>query len=247
VGFVVAVLALGAVLDHTGLDYAPAGIALFWLGMAVAAFLVHDAPAPRQKHTDDASLLSVLKQPTLLALLLACFCSQASFTPYYNFFTLFLEQHGHSRSVAGVLWALGVVAEVALFAVMAKVMLKVGTRRLMEWALLITALRWFLTAWLADSLLGLVLLQLSHALSFGAYHACAMHYVQSHFPSHLQGRGQAIYNAVAYGVGGSVGSLVVGYLWTAWSPEATFVLAGIVAAVGFLVFRQTFRKHAHPI
>ena len=38
---------------------------------------------------------------------------------------------------------------------------------------------------------------------------------------------------VAYGVGGSIGSLASGWLWDAVSPEATFLSAAVVALLGF--------------
>lgn len=142
-------------------------------------------------------------------------------------------RHAYSRGLAGVLWALGVIAEIGLFWVMRPVIQRVGVRRLMLAALGVTALRWTVIGVAVDSWALLLLAQLSHALTFGAYHAVAVHYVQRLFPGRLQGRGQAIYNAVAYGVGGSIGSLASGWLWDAVSPEATFLSAAVVALLGF--------------
>src|SRR3546814_19949043 len=82
-----------------------------------------------------------------------------------------------------------------------------GARRVMIVAMAMTMLRWSLTALCADHLAVLVILQFGHAFSFAAYHAVAMRYVQSMFPGALQGRGQASYNAAAYGLGGSIGSV----------------------------------------
>src|SRR3546814_7951093 len=87
----------------------------------------------------------------------------------------------------------------------------------------------------ADHLAVLVILQFGHAFSFAAYHAVAMRYVQSMFPGALQGRGQAIYNAAAYGIGGSIGSVTSGFLWSALSPEAVFLAAGGIAAIGWWI------------
>jgi PPP family 3-phenylpropionic acid transporter len=81
----------------------------------------------------------------------------------------------------------------------------------------------------------LLLVQISHALTFGAYHATAMHYVHRQFPGALHGRGQAVYNGVAYGIGGSIGSLASGYLWEAISPESVFLGAAFVAFLGSVV------------
>ena len=236
VGFVVAVLGLGPILDRTGMMPLPWLVACFWIGMGLSAWTVPDAP--RLVHEEGVApvgLWVVLKRPEVLVLLGVCLCSQMSFAPYYNFFTLFLVKHGYSRSFGGMLWALGVIAEIGLFAVMGRVIARFGARALMIASLGATSLRWLLTATLVERLPVLLLVQLAHALSFGAYHAVAMHYVQRLFPRALQGRGQAIYNAVAYGVGGSVGSLMSGYLWEGVSPEAAFLAVAVIAALGTLL------------
>jgi PPP family 3-phenylpropionic acid transporter len=235
VGFVVSVLGLGALLDRTGILWLPWLVGVFWLGMALSTWAVPEPPAFHHSAAQRPSIWTALKNPTAIALLFACFCSQLSFAPYYNFFTLFLERHHYARSYAGMLWSLGVMAEIGMFFVAARVIGAFGARKVMLVALAATVLRWTVTAAAVDSLPVLLLAQLAHALSFGAYHAVAMHYVQRLFPGALQGRGQALYNAVAYGVGGSIGSLASGFLWEDLSPEAVFYSAAVVAALGFWV------------
>jgi PPP family 3-phenylpropionic acid transporter len=235
VGFVAAVLGLGPILDAVGILPLPWLCAALFAAMAVSAWLVPEAPAPAAAHTDAVPILDVLKRPAVQALLVACLLSQLSFAPYYNFFTLFLERHDYTRGMAGFLWSLAVVAEIGLFLVMGRLIAAFGTRKLMLAVLGATALRWALTPLVVDSLPLLVLLQLSHALTFGAYHALAVYYVQRYFPGSMQGRGQAFYNAAAYGVGGSVGSLGSGYIWQHISPEAVFFAAALAAFAGWWI------------
>ena len=235
VGFVVAVLGLGPILDAVGMLPLPWLVSALFAAMAVSTWLVPEVPALPASHAPPPPILEVLKRRSVQALLLACLLSQLSFAPYYNFFTLFLVRHEYTRGTAGLLWALAVMAEVALFLVMGRLIAAVGARRLMLAVLLATAARWGLTPLAVDSLPLLVLLQLSHALTFGAYHALAVYYIQQYFPGSLQGRGQAFYNAAAYGVGGSVGSLASGYIWQHVSPEAVFFSAAVAALAGWWV------------
>lgn len=236
VGFIASVLGLGWALERTGIIALPWLVGTFWVFMVGATWGVPEvARVATTLDAPRASLRRVLRRPEVIALLLVCFASQLSFAPYYNFFTLFLERHGYSRSLAGTLWALGVVAEVGMFMAMGRLISRFGARRLMLVALAVTVLRWTLTATLVDAWSILLLAQLSHALTFGTYHAVAMHYVQRLFPPALLGRGQAMYNAAAYGIGGSIGSLGAGYLWGALSPEAVFLLAALVALLGFWI------------
>ena len=243
VGFVVAVLGLGVALDRTGILALPWLVGLLWLGMAAASWGVPDAQVERHAAGPSPSLWQMLRRPEVLVLLGVCLASQLSFAPYYNFFTLFLERHGYTRTTAGILWSLGVIAEIGVFVVMGRLIVRFGARRLLLLALALTAMRWAATALLVDSWPALILAQLSHALTFGAYHAVAMHYVLRLFPPSQQGRGQALYNAAAYGVGGSVGSIGAGYLWGAWSPEAVFLMAALIALLGFWL---AWKKLAEP-
>ncbi|MGH8445731.1 MAG: MFS transporter [Solimonas sp.] len=233
VGFVVSVLGLGLLLDRSGMLWLPWLVGAFWLGMALSSWLVPEPPAlPVTDYAAPASLFAVLRNPGVLALLAVCFCSQLSYAPYYNFFTLFLERHGHPRSYAGLLWSLAVIAEIVMFVHAGRIIARYGARRVMIAALAATALRWTLTVAVIDSLPLLFMLQASHSLSFAAYHAVAMQYIQRLFPGALQGRGQAIYNGVSYGIGGSIGSLSAGFLWQGLSPEAVFLAAAVVGLAG---------------
>lgn len=233
VGFVVSVLGLGYALDYTGIIVLPWLVAGLWVGMAAMSWAIPDARVIHTEGSIPVSLWQILRRREVLVLLGVCLASQLSFAPYYNFFTLFLERHGYSRSTAGVLWALAVVAEIGMFTVMGRTISRFGARRLMLTALALTAIRWAFTAIFVESWTMLILAQISHAVTFGTYHVVAMHYVQRLFPPSSQGRGQALYNAAAYGVGGTVGSLGAGYLWEAASPEVVFFGAAMVAAMGF--------------
>lgn len=234
-GFILSVLGIGALLDLVGVLWLPYLVAIFWIGMAASSWFVPETPPLHPHARERTSFAGVLRDPGVLALLAVCLCSQLSFAPYYNFFSLFIERHGYSRSLIGVLWAVAVIAEIVLFLYASRLIPRVGARRMMILALTVTALRWALTGAGAQSLSLLMFLQLSHAFSFAAFHAVAMRYVQHYFPGALQGRGQAVYNAVAYGLGGSLGSLGGGYLWELWRPAGVFYAAAAVALLGSLI------------
>ncbi|MBI3171337.1 MAG: MFS transporter, partial [Hydrocarboniphaga effusa] len=105
VGFVVAVLGLGPILDGAGILPLPWLVGALFAAMAVASWRVPEAPPIATSSGVAPSLSGVLRRPEVLALLAACTLSQLSFAPYYNFFTLFLERHHYTRGMAGFLWA----------------------------------------------------------------------------------------------------------------------------------------------
>jgi len=69
--------------------------------------------------------------------------------------------------------------------------------------------------------------QCIHAFSFGLTHAASMQFVHQHFEPSQKNRGQALYTSISFGVGGSVGSLLAGYLWL--SPAGASVVWQISA------------------
>lgn len=142
--------------------------------------------------------------------------------------TLHLEALGYSRGLIGLLWAVGVVAEVLMFTVMSRILQRFTVRQVLFASFLLAALRWLLLGLFADHLTALLIAQVMHAATFGSFHAAAIHFVQSSFGPRQQGQGQPLYAALS-GVGGALGALYSGYSWNALGPVWTFVIASLAA------------------
>ncbi|WP_018993987.1 MULTISPECIES: MFS transporter [unclassified Thioalkalivibrio] len=247
VGFIVAVALLGWAFDQIDIAWLP------WIVLGIFATLwlttlwVREPVRDLDQDNNVPALVAVLKRPEVIALFVACFFMQASHGPYYAFFTLYLEEAGFSRAVAGQLWALGVAAEVVLFLLMPRLILRFGAWFLVSVALVLTTLRWGLLAAIPDSLPMLLFIQALHAASYGVYHAAAISLIHYFFPGRLQGRGQALYSSLAFGMGGASGSLVAGYLWDGISPASVYVFAAFLAAAGVLASVYGEWRHKTPV
>lgn len=231
IGFIASVALLGPLFERVDVGILPwivlAILAALWLSTltvseGAAAPVVHGGP----------SLVGTLRRPEVLALLIACFMMQASHGPYYAFFTIYLEDNGYSRTMAGQLWALGVVAEVVVFLMMHRWLPLFGAWRLLLVAILVTAVRWWLLASMPQLLPVMLLTQVMHAASYGLYHAAAISLIHEFFPGRLQGRGQALYSSLSFGLGGAMGSLASGYVWDGIGPHWVYVMASGLAAAG---------------
>jgi PPP family 3-phenylpropionic acid transporter len=86
-----------------------------------------------------------------------------------------------------------------------------------------------------DSLLLLILAQSLHAATFGSFHAASVEVITRFFNGRHQAKGQAIYNSVAYGIGGTVGGVAGGYALQYLGGQQTFMLAAIFPLLGFIV------------
>ncbi len=235
IGFIVVVVGLGWALDHASIRLVPWVVLGLLVGIALTSRLIPEAEIATHAQAQPP-LRSVLRQPAVLALFAAAMLMAAAHGPYYTFFTIHLVDVGYSKSVAGWLWALGVVCEIGIFLIMPRVFARVRVETVLLATLVIAAVRFLLIGWHADNLPVLLLAQLMHAFTFGAYHASALALVHRHFTGRHQARGQALYNSLAFGVGGTLGSLYSGAAWDGLGSGMTYSLAAGFALIAALVF-----------
>ena len=247
VGFIITVTGMGWLLDLFGHGAMPWGVLVLFVGIFLGS-LVAPGNGGQRRRGGEESILRVLMRPEVIALFVVCFLIQASHGPYYGFFSIYLEDNGYSKSVTGMLWALGVVAEVLVFLVMHRLMPRFGIYRLLLFTLLLTALRWVLTAHFIQSLPVILFAQTLHAFSFGVYHAVAIELIHRFFVGKNQGRGQALYSSLSFGLGGAAGLYLSGRTWEGIGPALTYDLAGLAAFVGavitFVMLRRVDRTTA---
>jgi len=245
VGFILVVVGLGALLDHASINLVPWVVFGLLVGIVLTSRVIPEAEIARHELV-HIPLREVLRRPEVVALFAAALLMAAAHGPYYTFFTLHLVQTGYSKSLAGWLWALGVVCEIGIFLVMPRVFRSLRVETVLLATLLLAAVRFLLIGWQADNLPVLLLAQLLHAFTFGAYHASALALVHRHFTGRNQARGQALYNSVAFGVGGTLGSLYSGAAWDALGAGMTFSIASACALLAALAFVWKRRRENTP-
>lgn len=234
VGFVLAVLGLGYLLD--GLPVR----ALLWItlallaGIAFCAMLIPEAGRPGSPPRSVA-LGEILRRSEVQGLLAASFFMSAAHGALYVFYSLHLVAHGYSKSLVGWMWTLGVVAEIAVFMAMPRILKVCSLRGLLIFSFAAAVLRFALIGWGADSVAVLVFAQVLHGATFGSYHAASVAAVNHWFGVQHQARGQALYGSISFGAGGMIGGLISGYTWEAVGPAWTYSLGSLFALVGLMV------------
>lgn len=235
IGFIVAVVGLGLLFEWLSLDAYPAALLVIMAGIVVSSFWVPNAqPVLRPSTLESEGFVRQLRRPGILAFYVCVGLMQLSNGPYYTFLTLHLEGVGYSRGAIGLFWALGVVAEILLFLVMARLLQRYSLRAVLLASFLITAVRWLLLGSLPQYLPVLLLAQCMHAATFGAFHAACIHFVQRSFADRQQGQAQALYVSLA-GIGGALGALYAGYSWKGLGPAWTFAIASLVALLAAFI------------
>lgn len=234
VGFIVTVLSVGVLIDHTSSSVTPLVMLFFILMMVGVSLVLAERGDDRGigEGVAQPRMVDSLRKPVVWGLLVSALLMQVSHSPLYVFFTIYLKDAGYQGDLIGGLWTLGVVGEIVVFYLGHRIFERFDLGQVLVGCFLVAMVRWGLTGFFVDSLFILVIAQLLHAITFGAYHASAVQLIHAHFPNSMQYRGQALYGSLSYGVGGAIGSLQSGYTWAHFGPEITFMISGFVALLG---------------
>ena len=217
------------------LDLIPAR-ELIWLIVAAltitAAAAYALAPLPPHQGNPSATQLSsardLLRDPALLTAAAAASLIQASHAIYYGFSALDWRAAGLDGGAIGALWALAVVAEIALFAISGRLPLAPTTLIMLGAAGAVV--RWSAMAFDPPTAL-LPPLQCLHALSFGATHLGALGFMARAAPAELGATAQG-YLAVALGLVMAAAMGISGVLFARWGGLAYGAMALTAAAGG---------------
>lgn len=234
VGFILAVLGVGRLLDSQPVQLLPILVtgllAMNWLGALATppARMIHAKHGP-------VKLISIIKQPEVIAFLLVYVLIQVAHAPYYVFYSIYLKDHMYSTTTTGLLWSLGVIAEIVLFLFMKGLLKRYSLRIILLCSIAFAAIRWLLIGAYVDIFWILLVAQLLHAASFGGVHIAAIHFIQRYFARQHQSKGQALYHSLSFGLGGMIGSLLSGHYWETAGAHLIYAAAAISCGIAYII------------
>lgn len=231
IGFIAMVLSAGAWFERFGIESFPYFGITALLIMTVLTTTLRE-PAIEATHHVEVKLGRVLKNTQVQWFLSANFWMIFGHASLYVFYSLYLDKLGYSKGEIGLFWMLGVLSEVIFFYFQSYFYARYTTKNILLTAYLIATIRFALIAYLPE-LLVLVVAQIMHAATFGAHHSASIKMLQTWFKGPLQARGQALYTTVSYGIGGTVGGLVAGWVWEYLAPAHVFGLAAVSSFLGY--------------
>jgi MFS transporter, PPP family, 3-phenylpropionic acid transporter len=233
VGFIVSVMAVGALLDRLPIA------TVLWACLLILASVLASALTLTETKVGAGGtaepLGDLLRRPAVMALLAACFFMSVAHGPLYIFLSIHLVDLGYGKTAVGLYWSLGVVAEIVVFLAMPRLMRHFSLRGILLASFALAVLRFLLIGWLADSPVLLFIAQVLHGATFGAYHAAAMAVLIRWFSPRQQGRMQGVYGSLSFGAGGLVGGLMSGQAWDSLGAGMTYTLGALFAACGGLL------------
>jgi PPP family 3-phenylpropionic acid transporter len=241
--FVIGALACGVLVDAIAasrLIWAIVGVA----GLGAAASLAlqpldHLRPSAAVAHGERA----LLRRGSFLAIIVAAALVQGSHAAYYAFASITWQAQGLGGLTIAGLWALGVLAEIVVFALSPRFTL--APAMMVVIGGLSAAARWFITAQ-EPPLAVLAAVQLAHGLSFGMTQLGTMGLLVRQVPAHAMARGQGYYAACS-GIISSSASVLSGAVYAQYGQGAYYVMAAMAASGAVLMFsaRPSLSRQPH--
>jgi PPP family 3-phenylpropionic acid transporter len=240
--FVVGALACGLLVDVIAARH------LIWIIAAVAALgaaislglqpLDRPGIAPVPPH--GASRL--LRQPGFLGIIMAAALIQGSHAAYYTFASITWQGSGLGGLTIAGLWALGVLAEIVVFALSPRFTLPPAL--LVVIGGLSAVARWVITAQ-EPALAVLAVVQLAHGLTYGLTQVGTMLLLVHNVPGHAMARGQGYYAACS-GIVTSCASVLSGAIYARYGQGVYYVMAAMALLGAVLMWLVRHRLADQP-
>jgi MFS transporter, PPP family, 3-phenylpropionic acid transporter len=245
-GFIVASIFLGYLIDLYSIHVLLWFLLAVQLALWMLTFRLPDIQIAPHAH-DHFSIWQVLKQPNVIALLVGCAMMVTAHGVLYNFYSIYLSNHGYSKGLIGWLWSVGVICEVGVFMLMPRLLARFSLKYILMTSLLLAVIRFAIIGYAIDYLWWMVFAQMLHAATFGSFHVASIHVVTLFFNGRHQAKGQAIYNSVAYGIGGTIGGVMGGFALENLGGQMTFMLSALFPFLGLLMigFGLKLSKQTH--
>ncbi|MGD9838257.1 MAG: MFS transporter [Afipia sp.] len=219
---------------------------LIWIIVALAflsAFVSFglaplDAPA---KSATPARASGLLRRPLFLAIIGASALIQASHAAYYGFSAITWQNAGLSGFTIAVLWSLGVVAEIVVFAVSPR--FTVSPAVLVMIGAASGVLRWAVTA--QDPRIEiLTAVQIMHGLTFGITQVGTVALLVRHVPPQLLASAQGYMSALT-GISFSLATVCSGLIYARIGEGVYYAMAAMALAGGLVMSIARKRLDAH--
>jgi PPP family 3-phenylpropionic acid transporter len=240
--FVVGALLCGLLVDVIAAKH------LIWVIAAVAALGAAvslglqplEVAKPVPVATSGAAAL--LREPRFLAIIVAAALIQGSHAAYYTFASIAWQNAGLGGLTIAGLWALGVIAEIVVFALSPRFTLSPVI--LVIIAALSAVARWTITAQ-EPPLAVLAVVQLAHGLTFGLTQIGTMGLMVQHVPGHVMARGQG-YLTACTGIVTSIASVLSGAIYARHGQGVYYLMAAMALTSATVMWLARHRLEHQP-
>jgi MFS transporter, PPP family, 3-phenylpropionic acid transporter len=221
---------------------------LIWIIVATGALAALIGFGLQPLESRPAQLLArsgsgaLLRDPGFLAIIAASALIQGSHSTYYVFGSITWQLAGLSGLTIAALWAIGVVAEIAVFALSPRFTLRPSM--LVVIGGVGAMLRWLITAQ-EPPVAVLAVVQLAHGLSYGLTQVGIMGLMVRHVPMPVVTRAQG-YLAACGGIVASTASIVSGAIYARYGQGAYYAMAAMALSGAAVMWLARKNLESHP-
>ncbi len=237
-GFILMVVAVGHAIDAVSTEIIIVLVLAGSILQTLIAFAI--PPGSGKKPTTSKAVIGPFMKRRTVIFLFCAFIMLFSHGTYYGFFSIHLENLGYSGVFIGAAWALASVAEIVVMLTSEKIFKRFSYQNILIFTFAAAGGRWVMMG-LVTSVPLILFAQLLHALTYGAFHVASILYMDELSPKEAKTTGQAINNAVTYGMGIMAGFLFNGYFFDIIGASPLFFASGLLAFFGGLVFFMDHR------
>ncbi len=235
ISFIAMVLVIGKVIDLYAVDVI---LVLILAGsLMLAAVAVRIPSVPTQKRDPFTPGAGSLLEMRVFVFLFCAFLMLVSHGAYYGFFSIHLENLGYGTTFIGVAWALASTAEILVMITSNRLFSRFSLQNVIFFSFMVAAARW-LILFRAESAAVILLSQILHAVTYGTFHMASILYIDQLAPEEAKTLGQAVNNAISYGLGLMLGFFVNGYVYEITGSFALFLMSSLIALAGGLLFKS---------
>jgi PPP family 3-phenylpropionic acid transporter len=228
--FAISSLVVGRLLDWRGRTGGDPLVPAYIAGSLGAAFLVSLALRGQgtRERPHASEIRTLLRDRRFLFLLVVAPLHWACTAPYHGFLGILFRDRHLPQSLLGTAFLISVAAEMGTLYFFARLRARFMLAPILMVTFAVSAVRWALVGIVQDPRL-LVLLQATHALTFGAFWGSALSWVGECVPPRLRATGQTLFTGVLYGIGNGFGMLGSGALYDAYggADRAFLIAAGL--------------------
>ena len=232
--FIIIVLALGEIIHYASVRIIIGFIfAGSWIQAAVSLGFPEAPPMPGRSLTSGLKRLMSVKTAVFF---ICAFLMLVSHGAYYAFFSIHLSKMGFDSFFIGLAWAVAVCFEILAMLFSERIFKRLDYETVLVISFAAAALRWA-GLWSIQSAAGILVLQATHALTYGTFHMASILYIDAMAPAEAKTVGQAVNNSVTYGFGLMVGFFISGALYERIGSSALFAVSGAIALGAGLLFQ----------
>ena len=233
ISFIMIVLVLGKIIDLYSVEIIVVLVLAGSLMLSTISTRIPDIQIAQKKRLTPGARSLIDRR--VLVFLFCAFLMLVSHGAYYGFFSIHLENLGYGTTFIGLTWALASAAEILVMIRSDRIFKRFSLEAVLIFSFLVAALRWFIL-FFAQSAPAILLSQVLHAVTYGTFHMASILYIDRLAPDKAKTLGQAVNNAVTYGLGLMVGFFFSGYLYEITGSFVLFIISCLIALSGGLFF-----------